>query len=230
MSYSIVAADQAEVRQRSIISQAYLWMMVGLAVTGVVAALVAASPAMLSLILGNVVIFFGLLIVEIILVITLSAAIMRLPTGVALTIFVIYAALNGLTLSGILLHYKVETLATTFFITAGTFAIMGIYGYTTKRDLTRLGNLLLMGLIGLILASLVNIFLQNPLVYWVSTFLGIIIFVGLIAYDTQKLKQLNASASGETAGRLSILGALMLYLDFINLFLLLLRIFGRQGD
>jgi FtsH-binding integral membrane protein len=224
MSYSI-AADQAEVRQRSIISQAYLWMTVGLAVTGVVAALVAASPAMLTFIFGNVFIFFGLLLVEIILVITLSAAIMRLSTGVATTIFVVYAALNGLTLSGIFIRYTTASLASTFFITAGTFAIMGIYGYTTKRDLTRIGNLALMALIGLILASLVNLFLQNAVVYWITTYVGILIFVALIAYDTQKLKNLNAS--GETAGRLSILGALMLYLDFINLFLLLLRIFGR---
>ena len=224
MSYSI-AADQAEVRQRSIISQSYLWMTVGLAVTGVVAAVIASSPAMLSFIFGNVIIFFGLLLVEIILVITLSAAIMRLPTGVAMTIFVVYAALNGLTLSGIFIAYTAASLASTFFITAGTFAIMGIYGYTTKRDLTRIGNLALMALIGLILASLVNLFLQNTAVYWVITYVGILIFVALIAYDTQKLKNLNAS--GETAGRLSILGALMLYLDFINLFLLLLRIFGR---
>jgi uncharacterized protein len=224
MSYSI-AADQAEVRQRSIISQSFLWMTVGLAVTGVVAAVIANSPAMLAKIYGNGVIFVGLLILEIILVITLSAAIMRLPTGVATTIFVVYAALNGLTLSGIFLSYNGPSLASTFFITAGTFAIMGIYGYTTKRDLTRIGNLALMGLIGLILASVVNLFLQNTVVYWVITYVGILIFVALIAYDTQKLKNLNAS--GETAGRLSILGALMLYLDFINLFLLLLRIFGR---
>jgi uncharacterized protein len=224
MSYSI-AADQAEVRQRSIISQAFLWMTAGLAVTGVVAALVAASPTLLSLIFGNIPIFFGLLLVEIILVITLSAAIMRLPTGVALTIFVVYAALNGLTLSAIFIRYTTASLASTFFITAGTFAIMGIYGYTTKRDLTRIGNLALMALIGLILASLVNLFLHNSVVYWVTTYVGILIFVALTAYDTQKLKNLNAS--GEVANRLSILGALMLYLDFINLFLLLLRIFGR---
>jgi uncharacterized protein len=228
MSYSVYGADQVEVQQRSIVSQAYLWMTAGLAVTGAVAAVIASSPAMLAKITGNGVIFFGLLILEIILVITLSAAIMRLPTGVALTIFVVYAALNGLTLSGIFLAYSGPSLASTFFITAGTFAIMGIYGYTTKRDLTRIGNLALMALIGLILASVVNLFLQNTVVYWIITYVGILIFVALIAYDTQMLKRL--SASGETAGRLAILGALRLYLDFINLFLLLLRIFGGGRD
>jgi uncharacterized protein len=230
VSYPYVAADQAEVQQRSIISQAYLWMAVGLAITGAIATFTASSPTMLSLVYGNPLIFWGLLLVEIILVIVLSAAVMRLPVGVALTVFVIYAALNGVTLSGIFLAYTKASLASTFFITAGTFAIMAIYGYTTKRDLTRLGNLAFMALIGLILASLVNLFLHLALIYWITTFVGVLIFVALIAYDTQKLKRLGSSAGGDTASRLAILGALSLYLDFINLFLFLLRIFGRQSD
>ncbi len=230
MSYSMVGADQAEVRQRSIISQAYLWMTVGLAITGAVAALTFSSPSLQDMIFGNEPVFIGLLVLEIILVFTLAAAAMRLPTGVAFAVFIVYAALNGLTLSGLLLTYTGPSLAFTFFITAGTFAVMGIYGYTTKRDLTRIGNLALMALIGLILASVVNIFLQNDIVYWITTYAGVLIFVALIAYDTQKLKRLNAASGGDTAGRLSILGALMLYLDFINLFLFLLRIFGRSND
>jgi uncharacterized protein len=231
VSYPYVAADQVEVRQRSIISQAYLWMAVGLVITGLVAAFTASSPTMLSLVYGgNVLVFWGLLLLEIILVIILAAAVTRLPVGVALTVFVVYAALNGVTLSGILLAYTKASVAATFFITAGTFAIMAIYGYTTKRDLTRLGNLAFMALIGLILGSVVNLFLHNPVVYWVITYLGVLIFVGLIAYDTQKLKRLGSSAGGEIASRLAILGALSLYLDFINLFLFLLRIFGRQND
>jgi FtsH-binding integral membrane protein len=230
VSYSVTAADQAEVRQRSIISQAYLWMAVGLVITGLVAAFTASSPFMLSLVYDNVLVFWGLLLLEIILVIVLAAAVTRLPVGVALTVFVVYAALNGVTLSGILLAYTKASLASTFFITAGTFAIMAFYGYTTKRDLTRLGNLAFMALIGLILASVVNLFLHNPVVYWVITYLGVLIFVGLIAYDTQKLKRLGSSAGGDSASRLAILGALSLYLDFINLFLFLLRIFGRQNE
>ena len=190
MSYSMIGADQAEVQQRSVISQAYLWMTVGLAITGAVAALIFSSPSMQNLIY----------------------------------------ALNGLTLSAIFLKYTKSSLASTFFITAGTFAVMGFYGYTTKRDLTRIGNLALMALIGVILASVVNFFLHNGVVYWITTYVGILIFVALIAYDTQKLKRLNAASGGDTAGRLSILGALMLYLDFINLFLFLLRIFGRAND
>jgi uncharacterized protein len=230
MSYPYIAADQVEVQQRSVISQAYLWMAVGLVITGAVAAFTASSPSMLTLVYGNVLVFWGLLLLEIILVIFLSAAVTRLPVGVALTVFVVYAALNGVTLSGILLAYTKASLASTFFITAGTFAIMAFYGYTTKRDLTRLGNLLFMALIGLILASVVNLFLHLAVVYWVLTYLGVLIFVGLIAYDTQKLKRLGSSAGGDSASRLAILGALSLYLDFINLFLFLLRIFGRQND
>jgi FtsH-binding integral membrane protein len=185
---------------------------------------------MLARIYNPPVIFFGLLILEIILVITLAAAIMRLPTGVATTLFIVYAALNGLTLSGIFYAYTASSLASTFFITAGTFGVMGFYGYTTKRDLTRIGNLALMALLGVILATVVNFFVHLAIIYWVTTYLGVLIFVALIAYDTQKLKRMNAAAGGDSARRLSILGALMLYLDFINLFLFLLRIFGRQRN
>jgi hypothetical protein len=230
VTYPYVAADQVEVRQRTIISQAYLWMAVGLVITGLVAIFTASSPTMLSLVYNNVVVFWGLLLLEIVLVIVLAAAVMRLPVGVALTVFVVYAALNGVTLSGIFLRYTQASLASTFFITAGTFAIMAIYGYTTKRDLTRLGNLAFMALIGLILASLVNLFLHLAAIYWITTFLGVLIFVALIAYDTQKLKRLGSSVGGDSASRLAILGALSLYLDFINLFLFLLRIFGRQSN
>jgi uncharacterized protein len=230
MAYPIAYGEQAEVRQRSVISQAYLWMMVGLAVTGLVSAFTVKSPFMLSLIYNPPIVFFGLLVVEIILVIVLAAAIMRLPTGVANTLFFVYAALNGLTLSGIFYAYSLPSLASTFFVTAGTFGVMGFYGYTTKRDLTRIGNLALMALLGVILASVVNFFLHNPVVYWITTYVGVLIFVALIAYDTQKLKRMNAGAGGDSARRLSILGALMLYLDFINLFLFLLRIFGRQRN
>jgi FtsH-binding integral membrane protein len=230
MSYSILAGDQAEVRQRSVISQAYLWMMVGLAITGAVAAFTVSSPAMVSLIYGTGIVFVGIVVLELILVFTLSAAVMRLPTGVAATLFLVYAVLNGLILSGIFLHFAIASVASTFFITAGTFGIMGLYGYTTKRDLTRLGNLALMALLGIILATVVNFFIQKAIIYWITTYLGVLIFVVLIAVDTQKLKRMNAVAGGDTASRLSILGALMLYLDFINLFLFLLRIFGRQND
>jgi FtsH-binding integral membrane protein len=230
MAYPIAYGEQTEVRQRSVISGAYLWMMVGLAVTGLVALFTATSPSMVALIYSNLVIFFGLLILQIILVITLSTAIMRLPTGVATTIFIVYAALTGITLSGIFLYFSTASLASTFFITAGTFGVMGFYGYTTKRDLTRIGNLALMALLGVILATVINFFFQNAILYWITTYLGVLIFVALIAYDTQKLKRLNATAGGDSARRLSLLGALMLYLDFINLFLFLLRIFGRGRD
>ncbi len=230
MSYSLAAGTQAEVRQRSIISQVYLWMTLGLAVTGSVAAFTATSPFMRSLVFGNVFIFFGIFVVQIILVIALGAAIMRMSVGTATALFLLYAVLMGLSLSGIFLEYTKASLASTFFITGGTFGIMGLYGYTTKRDLTKIRNLALMALIGLILASLVNIFLHSEIIYWITTYLGILIFVGLIAADTQKIKRMSAQASGENGGRLAILGALMLYLDFINLFLFLLRIFGNSNN
>jgi FtsH-binding integral membrane protein len=230
MSYPIAYGEQAEVRQRSVISGAYLWMTVGLAVTGLVSLFTVSSPSMQKLMNDHVIIFFGILVVEIILVIILAAAIMRLPTGVATTLFIVYAALNGVTLSGIFYAYTLSSLASTFFVTAGTFGVMGFYGYTTKRDLTRIGNLALMALLGVILATVVNFFLQNAILYWITTYLGVLIFVALIAYDNQKLKRMNAAAGGDSARRLSILGALMLYLDFINLFLFLLRIFGGGRD
>jgi FtsH-binding integral membrane protein len=145
-------------------------------------------------------------------------------------VFVGYSALTGLTLSVIFLVYTAESLATTFFVTAGTFGLMSAYGYVTKRDLTGLGSFLMMGLIGMVLASVVNMFFNNSTVYWITTYIGILIFVGLTAYDTQKIKQMSALGleGGEMEQKGAIMGALRLYLDFINLFLLLLRLMGNR--
>jgi FtsH-binding integral membrane protein len=164
------------------------------------------------------------------LVILLTAAINRLNQIVAGLGFLVYAALNGVTLSILMLVYTGTSIAETFVIAAATFGIMTVFGLTTQRDLTKLGSLLLMALIGLVLASVFNLFFQNPAVYWISTYAGILIFIGLVAYDTQKLKKMSlyVGTDGETAHKASLLGALALYLDFINLFLLLLRIFGRR--
>jgi hypothetical protein len=230
MSYNPYTLSQVEARQRGIISQVYAWMTAGLLVTGAIAMFVASSEALTRLIVGSP-LFYILMFAEIGLVWFLSARIEKMAVGTATALFLLYSALNGLTLSVIFLVYTDASIATTFFITGGTFAAMSIYGYTTKRDLTSIGNLCFMALIGFLLASIVNIFLRSEAFYWVLTYFGILVFVGLTAWDTQKIKQMSMAASDETMGqRIAIYGALALYLDFINLFLLLLRIFGRDDD
>jgi FtsH-binding integral membrane protein len=208
----------------------YGWMAVGLSVTALLAAAILNTDSVLQTLLRNPMLIFGLFLGELALVVSLSAMIQRLSVAAAGGIFLLYSALNGVTLSVILFYYTTASVASTFFITAGTFAATSFYGYTTKRDLSSLGSLLFMGLIGIILASVVNIFLRSPMVYWIVTYAGVAIFVGLTAHDTQKLKEIHESgvAQGEEGGKLAIHGALRLYLDFINLFLFLLRILGRR--
>ena len=175
--------------------------------------------------------YWFLFIAEIALVWFLSARVMSLSLPVATGAFALYSILNGVTLSPIFLIYTSESIASTFFITAGTFGAMALYGYMTKRDLTRLGSLLFMALIGVIIATVVNIFLRSEILMWIITYAGIVLFVGLTAYDTQKVKQLAAQTAHdeELSKKVSIIGALNLYLDFINLFLYLLRLFGRRN-
>jgi uncharacterized protein len=207
----------------------YAWMAVGLAVTAVVAFWVSTQPALMAQIFRGPALII-LFIAEIGLVITISAAVQKINATAATVLFLIYSALNGLTLSVIFLVYTRGSLAGTFVVTAGTFAAMSVYGFTTKRDLTSMGSLLFMALIGLILASIVNMFWANTTLYWIITYAGVLIFVGLVAYDTQKLRYIAAQTGGEPAlaSRLAISGALALYLDFINLFLFLLRILGKR--
>lgn len=230
MSYTMVTlTDQEAVRQRAIINQVYLWMTAGLLLTGAVASLTANSPDLLDFIYGNTLVYFGLIIAELGLVVALSAAINRMSPAVATGVFLLYSVLTGLTISFIFLRYTNASIATTFFISAGAFAAMSVFGYTTKRDLTSIGNLAFMGLIGIVLASLVNFFLQSAAIYWAITYIGIAVFIVLIARDTQKIKAMTQEARDEAStSKIAILGALMLYLDMINLFLLLLRIFGRR--
>jgi len=218
--------------QKEFIRRVYNWMGLGLAATALVALYTASNPQLLGMIFGNTLVFFGLIIGELVLVFWLSAAISRLHYSTASLMFFVYSALNGLTLSVIFLAYTRASITSTFFVTAGTFGAMSFYGYTTKRDLSSWGSFLFMGLIGIILASVVNIFLHSPMVYWVVTYAGILVFVGLAAYDTKKLKEMARAgfADAETEGKSAVMGALALYLDFINLFLMLLRIFGSRRD
>jgi len=222
------AAYEGEIQL--VFSQVYLLMTLGLVITAVVAAWVSTSPTMLRLIYTNWWVPLALFVVQIIMVIALTAAIARLSTGVAVGLFVGYAALLGVSLSAIFVVYTDASIATTFLITGGTFGVMSIFGFVTKRDLTKMGSLLFMLLIGFVLGSLLNIFLRSSALYWILTYAGIAIFVGLIAYDTQKIKRMAAGglAGGRNRGGIVVMGALALYLDFINLFLLLLRIFGRS--
>jgi FtsH-binding integral membrane protein len=204
----------------------YRWMTLGLVATALVAYSVATSEAALRLVIGNRFVFFGLIIAEFGLVIALSAAAHRLSAGVAGSLFLLYSALNGATLSVILLVYTGTSVAAAFVTTAGTFGAMSIYATVTRRDLSSWGSFLFMGLIGVVLASLVNLFVQSGLMSFVISCASVVVFTGLTAYDTQKLRAL-ARAGGGSAG-MAVNGALALYLDFVNLFLALLRLFGRR--
>lgn len=208
----------------------YSWMAFALIITGLTAYAVATSQTFLTLLYSKPVVMWVLIGVELALVVGLSAAINRLSLTVATLMFVIYSIINGAMLSSIFLVYQVGSIAKVFFITAGTFAAMSVYGYTTKADLTSWGKILIMALIGLIIASVVNIFMKSSGLDLILSYAGVLIFVGLVAYDTQKIKQmfLTAPDAGETMQKYALMGALSLYLDFINLFIHLLRILGDR--
>lgn len=209
----------------------YLWMTLALVITAVTSVVVAASPALINAIATNSFLFYGLLIAELALVWILSANINKFTLSTATLMFVVYSVLNGVTLSLIFLIFTSSSIAMTFFITAGTFGAMALYGTFTKKDLSSWGNILFMALIGLIIATFANIFFKNEILYWIVSYAGVIIFVGLTAYDAQKIKNMLAEYGNEvneTTQKIALMGALSLYLDFINLFLYLLRIFGNR--
>jgi FtsH-binding integral membrane protein len=210
----------------------YNWMAFGLALTALTAVFTISSPTLANLVFGNRIVFWGLIIAEFGLVLILSAAINRLSALAATMMFLVYSALNGMTLSIIFVIYTRSSIASTFFVTAATFGAMSLYGHLTKRDLTSWGSFLTMGLFGVIIASVVNIFLKSEMVTWIVTYIGIFVFIGLTAYDTNKLKIIARQGfqDEETEKKVGILGALTLYLDFINLFLLLLRVLGGRRD
>lgn len=212
-------------------AQVYGWMTCGLLLTAVVAWYAANTPAVMNFIFASQITFFGLIIVQLGLVFVISGMVNRLSGSMATSLFMLYSALTGLTLSSILIMYTGASIASTFIICAGMFGAMSVYGYTTKRDLSGMGSMLFMGLIGIVLASIVNIWLKSTALMWAVTYIGVLVFVGLTAYDTQKLKNMGAqldSNDRDNFRKYSIVGALTLYLDFINLFLMLLRIFGNR--
>ncbi len=232
-NYSI-GSKQSLVENTSIyMRQVYVWMTLGLALTGVIAMFVADSPSIRQAIVGNTTAFIILIISQFALVIGLTMAINKLSAGVATLLFLVYSAISGITFSAIFLVYTAQSISTAFFTTASMFLVMSIYGTVTKRDLTSLGNFLFMGLIGIIIASIVNIFLKNSTFNLVISCIGVIVFTGLTAYDTQKLRRYSTEIDlndNDTVRRMVILGALTLYLDFINLFLMLLQLFGGKKE
>jgi len=214
---------------RTFLQRVHMFMSLGLGATGLVALVVASSPSAMALVYGNAIVFPVLLVAELVLVFAFAPVAARVSASTAAAMFFGYAALSGVTFSVIFLRYTAGSIGSTFLITGGMFAGLSIYGATTKRDLSSIGSFCMMGLWGLILASIVNIFLGSPMLYWLTTFAGVIVFTGLTAYDTAKLKALGAQAGeGEAATKMALQGALVLYLDFINLFLMLLRIFGNR--
>jgi len=229
-----LSRDQAQVQVNEFIRSVYNWMAIGLALTGFIAFYVSHNETLVNLIFKNQLVFFGLLIAELALVFSIGARVHKMQSSTATGLFLLYAALNGATLSFIFLIYTHSSIASVFFICAGTFVACSIYGMATKRDLTSLGGFMMMGLFGIIIASIVNMFIRSAGMSMIISYIGVFVFVGLTAYDTQKLKTMALTQpAGLEAGVVrkgAILGALSLYLDFINLFLMLLRIFGGRRD
>ena len=216
----------------ALMRKVYVWMTLALVITGICAYGVATSPALMQIVYGNKAAIWVLFIAEIGLVFYTTARINRLSLSTATTLFIIYSALNGVTLSAIFVVYTTASIAKVFFITAGTFAAMALIGYTTKKDLTRFGGIAFMLLIGLIIATVVNMFVQSTMLDLILSYIGVALFVGLTAWDSQQIKRALAMQPdmSESSQKVALLGALTLYLDFINLFLYLLRIFGRSDN
>jgi FtsH-binding integral membrane protein len=225
MSVDAIAAEQ----QRFMV-RVYNWMTAGLAITGFMAFYVSSNETIMNIIFGNPIMPIVLMIAQIGLVFWLASRVMQMSVSQATGVFMLYAGLTGITFSFIFVVYTSASITSTFLVTAGTFGAMSLYGYTTKKDLTSWGSFLFMGLIGIIIASVVNIFMQSSMMHMIITYAGVLIFVGLTAYDTQKIKEMNILGNEGTDEdtKEAIRGALTLYLDFINLFLMLLRLMGDR--
>lgn len=218
---------------RVLMRKVYLWMALALAVTGFTSFYIASNPGMLQTIFTSRGIFLMLIIAQLALVFILSARIMKLSFATAGIMFAAYSVLNGITMSFIFIAYTMNSIAGAFFVTAGMFAVMSFVGFALKKDLSSFGSFFFMALVGLVIASVVNIFWANSVLYWVITYVGVLLFVGLTAYDTQKIKHMLMEYGDEVndhTQKLALLGSLSLYLDFINLFLYILRFFGRNDN
>ena len=233
-AFPYLSTSQTQVQVNAFVRGVYNWMAIGLGLTAVTAFFVAGSETLLRLIFGNPIVFFGLIIGELALVWSIAARVHRMRAATATNLFMLYAVLNGATLSAIFIRYTMSSIASTFVVCAVTFLAMSVYGWTTKKDLTSWGSFLFMGLIGIIVASVVNLFVHSSAVSMIVSYVGVLIFVGLTAYDTQKIKSMAisqpAGLDGAVIRKGAIMGALTLYLDFINLFIMLLHILGGNRD
>ena len=229
-SYRTMSVDATAAEQQRFMVRVYNWMTAGLGITGFMAFYISNSPAIMNIIFGNPIMPIALIITQIGLVFWLATRVMQMSASKATGVFMLYAGLTGITFSAIFMAYTTASIFSTFLVTAGTFGAMSLYGYTTKKDLTSWGSFLFMGLIGIIIASLVNMFMQSSMMHMIITYAGVLIFVGLTAYDTQKIKEMNilGNEGTEEDTKEAIRGALTLYLDFINLFLMLLRLMGDR--
>ncbi|MDE6408755.1 MAG: Bax inhibitor-1/YccA family protein [Muribaculaceae bacterium] len=215
----------------AVMKRVYVRMFIGLLISAFCALGVASSPAALHFVFGNQIVFWGILIAMFAMAILIPVRMMKMSTGTVLALFLVYSALMGVWLAPIFLVYRIGTIVYTLFITAGTFGAMSVYGYFTKTDLTRIGSFLVMALFGLIIAMVVNIFLKSSTMEWIISIVGVLLFVGLTAWDTQSVKRLaSANLDPALADKLATMGAMNLYLDFINLFLFILRLFGGGRD
>jgi FtsH-binding integral membrane protein len=220
----------AEERVAVFLRSVYSWMCGGLAITAFVAYVMAGSPRLVYTLATSPLLFWGVIIAQFGLVVVLSARVQSMAPSTASMLFVLYSALTGVTISFVLLAYTGASVATTFVVTAGMFGALALYGTVTSRSLAGMGQFLFMGLVGVVLASVVGIFWHNDLLQFLISFVGVVVFTGLTAYDAQRLRNMAlAMPSGQT-GSYAIVGALALYLDFINLFLMLLRFFGNRRD
>ena len=227
---STIALEKKKSAQMAVFRQVYIWMSLALFITGMTALIVSGNNDLTYSLLSNPVLFWGLIIAEFVLVYVLAGRIDRMSMQTATIVFIAYSIINGVTMSLLFLMYTSESIAATFFITAGTFGVMSLYGYMTKRDLSSWRSIFFMALIGIIIASITNIFLKSETIYWIITYVGVLIFVGLTAYDTQRTKEaIMRSEVNETAYKIALIGALNLYLDFINLFIYILRIMNRRN-
>ncbi len=232
MANYVTSEARAQSMVATLFKSLYMQMAAALTVTGLTAYFLSQSEAFWNMLATNPSLMWIIIIAQLGLVILLSARVMHMSMGAATTTFILYSVLTGVTLSSIFMIYNIGTVATAFFVTAGTFFVMSLIGYITRMDLSRIGNILYMMLIGLVIATVVNIFVASTTLYWITTYVGVIIFVGLIAWDTQKLRNifLEHGSADEVGQKIALFGALILYLDFINIFLYLLRIFGGNRE
>ena len=226
--YGVSSVEKVATNVNKVMRLVYVKMLLAMLVTAVTSMYVTSNETLLMLIYGKPMVFVGLLISQVIVVISLLGRLQKMSTITASLLFYLYSVLTGVEFASILLVYTATSIANTFFITAGVFGAMSVYGYFTSNDLSKMGSLLIMGFLGLIICSVVNIFLKSQPMEWLISFVGVLVFIGLTAWDTQKIKAAAAHAEGDDVKRLATIGALELYLDFVNLFIYLLRFFGND--